>query len=61
MFMNDFESILLVENNFGLNIFDESIQGYLKLVVLLYADDTVLFAEMKKNYSSCLINFSQTV
>ena len=42
MSLNDLESFLL---NFGVYIFDESIQGYLKLVVLLYADYTVLFAE----------------
>ena len=45
MFLNDFENFLLNENNFGLNIFDRSLQDYLKQVILLYADDTVLFAE----------------
>ena len=41
-FLNDLESFLLRRNNFGLNIFDDSLQCYLKLVVLLYTDDIVL-------------------
>ena len=51
------ESFLLNENNFGLNIFDESIQGYWKLVVLLYADDTVLFLESEEELQQLLIEF----
>ena len=57
MFLNDLESFLLNENNFGLNIFDESIQGYLKLVVLLYADDTVLCAESEEELQQLLNEF----
>ena len=57
MFLNDLESFLLNENNFGLNIFDESIQGYLKLAVLLYADDTVLFAESEEELQQLLNEF----
>ena len=61
MFLNDLESFLLNENNFGLNIFDESIQIFFRLDVLLYADDTVYLQKVKKNYSSCLMNFNQIV
>ena len=35
-------------NSVGLNVFDGSLQYYLKLVVLLFADDMVLFAECVK-------------
>ena len=57
MFLNDFESFLLNENNFGLNIVDESIQDYLKLVVLLYADHTVLFTESEEELQQLLNEF----
>ena len=57
MFLNDLESFLLNENNFGLNIFDESIQSYFKLVVLLYADDTVVFAESEEELQQLLNEF----
>ena len=39
------------------NIFDESIQGYLKLKVLLYADDTVLFAESEEELQQLPFEF----
>ena len=48
LFLNDLENFLLDNDKFCINIFDESIQGYLKIVVLLYADDTVLFAESEE-------------
>lgn len=57
MFLNDLEHFLLNENNFGLNIFDKSLQDYLKLVVLLYADDTVLFAENEEELQQLLNKF----
>ena len=57
MFLNDLERFPLNENNFGLNISDESIQGYLKLVVLLYADYIVLFAESEEALQQLLNEF----
>ena len=40
-----------------MNIFDDSLQCYLKLVVLLYADDMVLFAESMEDLQDLLDNF----
>ena len=57
MFLNDLENFLLDNDTFGINIFDESIKGYLKLVVLLYADDTVLFAESEEELQQLLFEF----
>ena len=57
LFLNDIENFLLDNDKFGINIFDESIQGYLKLVVLLYADDTVLFAESEEELQQLLFEF----
>ena len=37
--LNDLESFLLRGNNLGMNIFNDSLQFYLKFVFLLYADD----------------------
>ena len=57
LFLNDLDSFLLRGNNFGLNIFDDSLQCYLKLVVLLYADDMVLFAESIEELQDLLDKF----
>lgn len=57
LLLNDLETCLLNENNFGLNIFDRSLQDYLKLAVLLYADDTVLFAENEEELQQLLNKF----
>ena len=57
LFLNDLESFLLRGNNFGMNIFDDSLQCYLKLVVLLYADDMVLFAESMEELQDLLDKF----
>ena len=51
------ESFLLRGNNFGLNIFDDSLQCYLKLVFLLYIDDMVLFAESIEELQDLLDKF----
>ena len=57
LFLNDLESFLLRGNNFGMNIFDDSLQCYLKLVVLLYGDDMVLFAESMEELQDLLDKF----
>ena len=43
--LNYLESFLLRENIFGVNIFVDWLQCYLKRVFLPYADDMVLFAK----------------
>ena len=40
-----------------MNIFDDSLQCYLNLVVLLYADDMVLFAESMEELQDLLDKF----
>ena len=57
LFLNDLEGFLLRGNNFGIKIFDYSLQCYLKLVVLLYADDMVLFAESMEELQDLLDKF----
>ena len=57
MFLNDLENFLLRGNNFGLNTFDNSLQCYLKLFSLLYADDMVLYAESIEELQDLLDKF----
>ena len=57
LFLNDLESFLLRGNNFGRNIFDDSLQCYLKPVVLLYVDDMVLLAESMEELQDLLDKF----
>ena len=57
LFLNDLESFLLRGNNFGQHIFEDSLQCYLKLVVLLYADDRMLFAESIEELQDLLDKF----
>lgn len=57
LFLNDLEGFLLNQNNLGINIIEESLQSYLKLVVLLYADDTILFAESEEELQELLNEF----
>ena len=47
----------LLLNNFGMSIFDDSLQCYLKLMVLLFAYDIVLFAESFEELQN-LLDFS---
>ena len=44
-------------NNVCLDIRDEELNVYFKLVVILYADDTVLFANNEDDFKSILNNF----
>ena len=57
IFLNDLEHYLLTNNNVCLDIRDEELNIYLKLVVILYADDTVLFANNEDDFKSILNNF----
>jgi len=44
-------------NNVCLDIRDEELTVYLKLVAILYADDTVLFANNEDDFKSILNTF----
>ena len=41
----------------GLNIHDQYFNSYLRIIVLLYADDTVLFAESEEELKTLLNDF----
>jgi pantothenate kinase len=65
LFLNDLQSFLEKENLPGLKAISEKIEEnlniYLKLFVLLYADDTVIMAESREdlqaqlNVSACFV------
>ena len=48
LFLNDLEHCLSKNDFIGLNLFDSDLRSFLKIIVLLYADDTVLFAESEE-------------
>ena len=63
LYLNDFEEFFQINNINGLkSISDEKLNYYLKLFVILYADDTVLMSESQEDVqnqslvlvSSCL-------
>ena len=58
MFLNDLQSFLEKENLPGLKTISEKIEEnlniYLKLFVLLYADDTVIMAESREDLQAQL-------
>ena len=45
IFINDLENCLNTEQCNGINIDDSILTDVLKILILLYADDTVIFAE----------------
>ena len=45
IFINDLENCLNTEQYNGINIDDIILTDFLKILILLYADDTVMFAE----------------
>jgi hypothetical protein len=58
MYLNDLEEFLLLNNNgVNLNFTDNDSLCLFKILVLLYADDTVLFAESESNFQKCLDSF----
>ena len=63
LFLNDLEQFLIDKNVQGLNCISEEIEEnlelYLKLFVLLYADDTVLFSDDKDDLQFQIDQFQQ--
>ena len=58
LFLNDLEHHLSKNNSVGLNLYDCDLRSFLKIIVLLYADDTVLFAESEEEMQLLLNDFS---
>ena len=59
LYLNDLESFLLsggVES-LELEVITQELHIYLKLLLLLYADDTVIFSNDKENFQACLDHF----
>ena len=58
LFLNDLEHCLSKNDSICLNLFDSDLRSFLKIIILLYADDTVLFAESEKEMQLLLNEFS---
>ena len=61
IYLNDFESILLsggVET-LDFELLTDEINMYLKGLLLLYADETVIFSNNEQNFQKCLNEFSE--
>ena len=59
MYLNDLEDFLKTScNGMELNITIDETTYFLKLLVLLYADDTIIFSDNKKDLQKCLDSFS---
>ena len=54
LFINDIEDFLIKYGCEPIEIPDSDLQTFLKLLIILYADDTVLFANSKENLQKCL-------
>ncbi len=50
LFVNDIEDYLLANGCSYVNIDNEALDNYIKLLVLMYADDTILVADSRKTY-----------
>ena len=48
---------MFTNNGFYLELNDDYMDVYLKLVVLLYADDTVIFFQIRRSVSFCFKYF----
>ena len=46
-------------NSIDLEIISDEIHVYLKLLILLYADDTIIFSNDKENFQKALDNFHE--
>ena len=54
LFVNDIEQFLLQSGCSPINLRGPDLQIFLKLLIIMYADDTVLFASSKENLQKCL-------
>ena len=61
IYLNDLETFLLASGSEGINLQfkHEDILCYLKLLILLYADDTVIFSNDKGDFQECLNAFNE--
>ena len=61
LFLNDLESFLVSKKCLGTDVefASDDVYFYLKLFVLLYADDTVIFATDEKSFQHCLNMFHE--
>ena len=61
LFLNDLESFLVSKKCPGIEVefASDDVYFYLKLFVLLYADDTVIFATDEKSFQHCLNVFHE--
>ena len=57
LFLNELENYLIVKESECISLFDADLDLYLKLYVLLYADDTVIFAKSENDLISTLSLF----
>lgn len=54
IFLNDLEHYLLANSDINLSMDDENLNVFLKIVVILYADDTVVFAHTEHDMISIM-------
>ena len=54
LFINDIEEFLIQYGCEPIHATGADVQTFLKLLVIMYADDTVLFADSKENLQNCL-------
>ena len=59
LYLNDVENYLLSNNNVSVDISDQNLDMYLRLAVILFANDTVLFANEEDELNSVLNTFYQ--
>ena len=61
MYHDDLENFIISGGVDGINleIRTNEIHGYLKLLILLYADDTIIFSNNKTNFQKALDNFHE--
>lgn len=57
LFLNDIEEYLETKNNNGIQFQNLDINIIIKIIVLLYADDTILLTDNPKNLQKCLDDF----
>ena len=58
LFLNDLENYMFTNNGFNLELNDDYLDVYLKLIVLLYADDTVIFSKSEDQLVSVFNTFT---